>query len=193
MKTLTAPTLAEQHAHAQQTAAELRLQLETAEADQREAVENQDFERAAEAKGRADEVREPLLISQAHATALAAGLAALEEHRRAEQQATRDREQREQAAGLYDEARAREAASQDDVQRLMAEVSAALDAVRQVMREALAAEQSLTQARQDGHSAAVAAGLIDLQHPAPAPASNVRNRFEGDQLLRAILHNQQLL
>lgn len=192
VKTRPAPNIPEKLAEARREADELARQLAQAEADVALAVEEQRFADAEQAKARADGIRPHAALAQATVSALKQAADELDAHRREAERAEQERLQREQADAQHQDAKARRDAAQEDVQRLLAEIPAALDAVRAVIQEALMAEERLRNAQGDWHTSGIAAGHIDPTSPAPYPAQNVRARVERSQLLNAIYRNREL-
>lgn len=192
VKTRPAPNISERLTEAQREVTALAKELAEAEADLAQAIEEQRFTDAEAAKARADEVRPHLALATASVNALRQAADDLDVHRREAERAERERLQREQAEAQMQDARERMRAAQDDVQRLLAEIPAGLDAVRQAIHEALLAEQRLGNAQQDFHTAGIGAGHTDPNTAAPYPPQSVRVRLERDQLLNAIYRNRPL-
>lgn len=159
--------LATKMAEARRDARALHEQLAQAELELREALEDRRYADAETLKQRVDELRQPVLIADAHVTALDAGMAALRAQQQADQQAAADRERKAQAEGLMDIARGKEAEARDDVERLLAEIPVAYRELRRLMAEAVDAQNRAAQAMVDFHHAGIAAGHIDQGAPAP--------------------------
>lgn len=172
---------------AQRKARELREQLAVAESDLAVALEDQRYSDADLAKARADDLRQPVLIAEAHVQALMAGQAELQRHREDEQRATQQRIAREQATVQFQAATEREALATEEVQQLMAEVPVALTALQDTMRAALDAQHRVHQARNDAHLAGQAAGIWDPTLPLPAAPNMASSRFDGDPLWAQIM------
>jgi hypothetical protein len=188
----TTPSLAERLAEAQREAQALNEKLSHAEHEQALAVEEKRFGDAERAKAAADEVREPLLVAQAHVQALQAGIAELERHRVEEQRAQAERERREQAEAHFQTSRAAEAEAEEEMRRLVAEVSAAYGALVQTMQAAQQAEQRLSQARLDVHEWGKAAGHFVQDAPRPSRPNFATARFEHTPVLAHVLREPHL-
>jgi hypothetical protein len=178
--------LAEKTAEAQRDAQALREKLEEAELRLNEALEDRRYADAETLKQRVDALREPVLIADAHLTALRAGLAALQAQQEADQQAAADRARRDQADVLMEAARTREAAARDDVERLLAEMPVAYAELRRMIAEAEAAQLQVQQAQADFHHAGVAAGHIDPAAPLPWGWNRATAWIEASPVLMTI-------
>lgn len=185
-------TLNERLAEAQREATDLRTQLANAEHDLNQALEEKDYAAAERLKHKADELRQPVLIAEAHARALTEGVQELERHRAEEQRAAAERERREQADVQYHRARQAEAEAMEDVNRYLAELPAAYTALRQVMQAAIEAEQRWGNARREAHAAGVTAGHIDPGLPVPPRPNLATVKIEHHQLLAEIWRTPKL-
>jgi hypothetical protein len=180
-------TLNEALTEASRTAKELREQLAVAESDLALAIEDKRYADAEQHKAAADALRQPVLIAEAHVTALMAGQDELRRHREEEQRATQLRVAREQATVQFQAATEREADATEEVQRLMAEVPVALAALQDCMRSALDAQRRIHMARNDAHTAGIAAGVWAPDMPLPAAPNMASSRFETDPLWIAVM------
>lgn len=159
--------LATKMAEAQHEARALHEQLAQAELELSEALEDRRYADAETLKQRVDALRQPVLIADAHVTALDAGMAALRAQQEADQRASVDRERKAQAESLMEIARGKEAEARDDVERLLAEIPVAYRELRRLMAEAEDAQNRTAQAMVDFHHSGIAAGHIDPTVPAP--------------------------
>ncbi|TKA11747.1 hypothetical protein [Actinacidiphila oryziradicis] len=192
MATMTAPKLNERLEQARKEAKGLREQLAFAESDLAKALEDRDYAAAEDHKKAADELRQPVLIAEAHVKALIAGAQELEAHRAAEQRATQEREQREQAGRQFEEATAREAQAMDEMNQHLAQLREAYVALRQIVSEAIAAQQRAGQARLDSHHAGIGAGIWAQDMPQPALPNHASVLIDYSPVLLQIMQNPQL-
>ncbi|MDU8998204.1 hypothetical protein [Streptomyces mirabilis] len=189
---MAGPTLNERLAEAQREATGLRAQLENAEVELANALEDQDYATAERIKKTADELRQPVLIAEAHVKALIAGVQELEAHRAAEQRASQLRDQQEQARRQFEEATAREAAAMDEMDQHLAQLKAAYAALRQIVGDAIAAQQRAGQARLDAHSTGVAAGIWAQDSARPSLPNRATAYIDYSPVLMQIMQNPDL-
>jgi len=189
---MAALTLNDRLGEARKEAAELREQLAHAESDLTAALEDQDYPAAERHKKTADELRQPVLIAEAHVKALIAGVQELEAHRQAEQRAAQLREQQEQARRQFEEATAREAAAMDEMDEHLAQLRAAYGALRQIVGDAIAAQQRAGQARLDAHHTGVAAGIWPQDAATPAMPNRASAYLDYSPVLLQIMRTPDL-
>lgn len=187
-----AETLAAKLAAARREAQEQRRQLETAEQDLAVALDERRYADAEKLKDTVDGLRQPVLIADAHVQALQAGVDALAAQQEADRRAQADRERREQAEGLMETARARQAEATDDVERLLQEIPVAFQELRRLMDEAEAAQVRAAQAMVDFHHAGVAAGHIDQGAPPPWGWNRATAWIEASPVLMAVRRTDHL-
>ncbi|WP_328746405.1 hypothetical protein OHT57_12705 [Streptomyces sp. NBC_00285] len=189
---MAALTLNERLAEAKHEAEGLREQLAHAETDLAAALEDQDFAAAERHKTTAEELRQPVLIAEAHVRALAEGVQELEAHRAAEQRAAQERVQREQAQTQFEEATAREAAAMEEMDEYLAQLRAAYGALRQIVGDATAAQQRAGQARLDAHYAGIAAGIWPQDAATPAMPNRASAYLDYSPVLLQIMRTPDL-
>lgn len=186
------PTLADKLTEAQREADALNEQLAKAQSALNAALAAEDYPEADRHKQKADALREPVLVANAHVAALTAGAQELQRQQQADQRAAQEREQREQAKGLFEDAQHREAEAEDEVGQCLAELAAAWGALHRVMDAAFAAEQRQRQARLDGWQTGVAAGVWHPEMPRPALPNRVQALIEHSPLLTQVRRTPQL-
>lgn len=190
--TTTTPTLDQRLAEARREAEALRDRLAVADSELAEALEDRRYGDAETLKHAADELRQPLFIAEAHVKALEAAVQQLADHEAEHQRAQQARERRDQAAGMHERAREQEAEAMEDLDRALAEVPAAYRALVLIMQAAIQAERAVGQARYDGHSTGITAGLLPEGMPRPVPPNKASAKFDANPLLIQILKNPQL-
>jgi hypothetical protein len=188
----TTMTLDQRLAEARQEADTLRDQLAAADSALAEALEQRDYATAEGLKHAADQLRQPLFIAEAHVKALEAAVQQLADHEAEQQRAAQARDRRDQAAGMYERAREQEAEAMEDLDRALAEVGPMYAALAMTMQAAIQAERAVGQARYDGHSTGITAGLLPEGMPRPVPPNKASARFDANPLLVQILKNPQL-
>ncbi|MFJ9903930.1 hypothetical protein ACIRVK_13665 [Streptomyces sp. NPDC101152] len=187
-----AAPLQEKLAEARKEAQALRERLEGAEFELNKALEAKDYVTADRHKKAADEVREPLLVADAHVKALLAGVQELDQHRQAEQRAAQERQRREQAQRQFEEASAVEAEAMDEMDARIAEARAAYAALRQTMADAMAAQQRAGQARLEAHDWGKAAGYWAPDAARPALPNRATVLVEHNQVLSLVWRTPDL-
>lgn len=185
-------TLDEKHAEAVAEAAGLRAELHVAETARDLAVGEGRYIDAETARGEANQVREQLLVAEAHATALDAGVAAMRAHLEEEQRARQEREAREQASVEHDAAIEAEQVEAEVAARLWAELQPSYDALRQVIDAVMAADARLFAAQQAKHGTGVASGRLHPEHPRPSAQRLFASRVQNNEVLSFVLRHPRL-
>lgn len=185
------PTLNEKLAAAQLEEQELRRRLHVAETARDQAVTEGRYADAERLKTEANDIREPLLIAEAHVQALRAGVDAMNAHLEAERQAQAEREAREQASAEHDAAIEAERVEVEVAQRLWAEVEPAWGALVQVLQAVRAADARLYSTQVAKHSSGVRSGRLHPQHPAPSSQHLYSSRIEANEALAFVLRHPQ--
>ena len=188
----TTVTLTERLAQARREADDLRDRLAVADSELAEALEDRRYGDAEGLKQAADELRQPVYIAQAHVQALEAAVEQLAAHEREQLRAAQERDRRDQAAAMYEQAREREAETMEDLDRCLAEVGPMYAALALTMQAAIQAERAVGQARRDAHSTGTVAGLLPEGMPMPVDPNKASARFDRVAVLVEILKNPRL-
>lgn len=189
---MAALTLNDRLAEARKEAAGLRERLAHAESDLAIALEDQDYAAAEGLKKTADELRQPVLIAEAHVKALLEGVQELEAHRQAEQRAAQERDRREQGQRQFEEATAREAAAMDEMDENLAQLRAAYGALRQIAGDAIGAQERAGQARREAHTAGINAGIWPPDMAPPAMPNRATAYLDYSPILLQIMRTPDL-
>lgn len=187
LKTRPGLNLPEMTANAQRDLDALAAEHAAAEQELADAVAAERFEDAQAAKARVTDVTPHLALARATLTALHEAAHDLDSSRRKAEQAEADRARQEVAEQAMEQGRAEQAEARADMDRLLADIPAALDAVKALVADARAAELRFNHARVAWHEAGRTAGHIDSASPTPIPSANVQSRIERDPILAAVI------
>jgi chromosome segregation ATPase len=186
-------TLEQKLAEATREADSLRDQLAAVDSELNQALEDRRYGDETEGlKHDADALRQSLYIADATVTALQAAVQQLADHQAAQQRAAFERDRKDQALGQYDQAKQREAAAEEGLDRFMAEIAPSWGALADTMIAAIDAERRITQARRDAHETGKVAGHFHPDSPIPAGVNRASALIENNRVLVEVLRNPRL-
>jgi len=187
MATLTAPDIAGQLEPAQRKADELGTELARLLGELDQAAEAKDYERAAQLKQQADELRPHAMLAGAKAQALRQTLDGLQEHAEQEHAEQAEKARQERAQEAHTAATTAEKAAIAESERLLAQAKEQLAAAKQSLRAALSVEATAGQYRQEAYQVGVDAGWHEAAMVGVGMPNLVEASIEWKPLLRAVL------